>query len=173
MESKRVYIRSEFAEKVFAAVLAAMMILTVVGGAFGSLLAVLGIIGILVMILAVVLIFGSCHTDDSGFVVNMPFQGSTIIPYGNITDAYITLAMGAKPSNYSEKRELIHTLHIVTKGGEYSYKLKSPSGYIDSPMAFAMELPRAAALAQSPFAEIVSIVRERSGCGSVNDHLYW
>ena len=173
MESRKIYLRSEFAEKVFGSALAAMLMLTVVGICFRSWLAVLGTIGIFAMLLAVLFVFGSCRTNDSGVVVHMPFQGTRIIPYGDITDAFITLGLGAKPNNYSEKRELIHTLHIVTKGGEFTYKLKSPSGYIDSPMALAMELPRAAALSKSPFADIVRTARERSGCGPADGFLYW
>ncbi|MCR5120799.1 MAG: hypothetical protein K6B74_00040 [Ruminococcus sp.] len=173
MESKKVYVKSEFAEKVFGYVLAAMVILTVLGGCLlQSWLIVLGIFGFIGVLFMWLFLPGSCYTNDCGVVAEMPFQGTRIIPYGDITDAFITLGLGAKPNNYSEKRELIHTLHIITKGGEFTYKLKSPSGYIDSPMALAMELPRAAALSKSPFAEIVSMVRANCGEDNLEGYLY-
>ena len=124
-----------------------------------------------IVLLLIYLLPGKCWTDSEGVVLAMPLQGQRTIPYSDITSTYISLRCGAKSNNYTEKRQLIHTMHIVAKGEDINFS--TTSGHIGSPMMLADEYARAAARAESPFAEIVNTVKIHCGSNPGFDDIDW
>ena len=179
MESKKVSVVSPYLEKLFGYIGAALLILAGAGLLLDLLLGIPGFVwltiigfpGGFIVLLLIYLLPGKCWTDSEGVVLAMPLQGQRTIPYSDITSAYISLKCGAKSNNYTEKRQLIHTMHIVAKGEDINFS--TTSGHIGSPMMLADEYARAAARAESPFAEIVNTVKIHCGSNPGFDDIDW
>ena len=179
MESKKVPVVSPYIEKLFGNIAAALLMLAGAGLLLNWVLqspgfvwlTILGFPGGLIMFVLIYLIRGKCWTDSEGVILDMPLQARRTIPYGDITSAYISLKMGPKPSTVSEKRQLVHTMHIVTKSEDIHFTVTS--GSIGSPIMLANEYARAAALAESPFAEIVNTVKAQCRSNPMFDDIDW
>ena len=179
MESEKVSVVSPFIEKLFGYIAAGLLLLAGAGILLNIIfhapgcvwLTIIGFPSGFAMFVLIYLLPGKCWTDSEGVVLAMPFQGQRTIPYKDITGAYISLRPGVKPNNYLEKRQLIHTMHIVTKTKDIQFS--TTSGTIGSPMLLAEEYARAAAVAESPFAEIVNTVKIQCRSNPEFDDIDW
>ncbi len=110
-------------------------------------------VGLVILgLLSMTFINGSCFADDKGVVFNMPLRDRQFIPYGDIDWAYLDVESGGKTKG-SSSVSLVHKLNIVTKyGGTVTFKTRH--GHADTVMRLYDPKQKEYLLIGSPFAPI-------------------